>query len=919
LTQVTGGGTPLTGAPPTTPQAPGFVQLYDSVRPGLSAGAYQLTVSQSIGGVNTGTYLAPRSQAFTVSAPRFALDPGDIGELYPPADSNGVFSAALPSIVLNRRTLPWEQVPATGSTAPWMALLTLTAAEIVPDPATGLPLRTSTVADFLTPPLTAAAAAPSSHAGASTLGPPSSPPALGSRVAGPAIDPAGVPADVLASTMTSIVVPAGVLTGVAPTLAEAGLLAHVRQTDTASQAASDAAQDGWYSVVLGNRFPAAARAADGTAVRSIACLVSLEGLTAYLPGATTPPSGPYGFVRLVVLASWSFVSNPSAGEGFAQLMAGLLPTGDSGALLPRVPVPASAPASAAVNRLALGYVPVDYRLATGETTFGWYRGPLTPFPAPPLPAPADGSSHYATAAELTVYAQGQGVFDVSYAAAFEAGRLAALADRGFAVALVNARRAAFQTVAAAQTRLASPLAAAATPTAVATPSTALATASATGATAKAPAPAPVGRPSWQRFGALLRDGMGAELTEALASVPQPTTDTAAAAAQPTSAQPAAAVPIPPPATTTDPVAQMRAVLARADVSDLLAAQAFGGAMDPVTDWLARLALLHGVPFRHLVPDERMLPVESVRFFYLDPNWIAALIDGALSIGVEGSRDLELQQTVSAALVATVAAKVGSVRAAQRARPDLAVPTGGAAPTGGASTAIALASPAPAAAASPASASASAPSNAPTTSATTTAAVSATAVPQRAGVLLRSSAVAGWPGMVIQADGGTTSLLRLDRLSDSVLLAVFDAVPTSITLGEPWHGLRFGVPGSTLQLRNSNGASVGRTFPIGGGPSVLTMYTRAPASGTSGGQVLAVGPLSAALLVGLNQVMGQTLVMGSALFALQLVLAASQLTFQPSPPAAPLAAAATPPAPTSQPSSQPSAQPASVPPSSQNGM
>jgi len=52
----------------------------------------------------------------------------------------------------------------------------------------------------------------------------------------------------------------------------------------------------------------------------------------------------------------------------------------------------------------------------------------------------------------------------------------------------------------------------------------------------------------------------------------------------------------------------------------------------VVDWLARLKLLHGVPFNYLVPDEAMLPAESIRFFSLDPSWIDALLDGAFSIG-----------------------------------------------------------------------------------------------------------------------------------------------------------------------------------------------------------------------------------------------------------------------------------------------
>ncbi len=49
-------------------------------------------------------------------------------------------------------------------------------------------------------------------------------------------------------------------------------------------------------------------------------------------------------------------------------------------------------------------------------------------------------------------------------------------------------------------------------------------------------------------------------------------------------------------------------------------------------WLGQLMLLHGVPFASLVPHETMLPAESIRCFHLDPNWVEALVDGALSIG-----------------------------------------------------------------------------------------------------------------------------------------------------------------------------------------------------------------------------------------------------------------------------------------------
>jgi hypothetical protein len=52
----------------------------------------------------------------------------------------------------------------------------------------------------------------------------------------------------------------------------------------------------------------------------------------------------------------------------------------------------------------------------------------------------------------------------------------------------------------------------------------------------------------------------------------------------------------------------------------------------VAAWLGRLVLLYGAPFNYLIPEEQMLPKESLRFFYFDPIWIQSLVQGACSIG-----------------------------------------------------------------------------------------------------------------------------------------------------------------------------------------------------------------------------------------------------------------------------------------------
>ena len=55
-------------------------------------------------------------------------------------------------------------------------------------------------------------------------------------------------------------------------------------------------------------------------------------------------------------------------------------------------------------------------------------------------------------------------------------------------------------------------------------------------------------------------------------------------------------------------------------------------------FLAHLRLLVGVPFDYLVPDERLLPDESIRFFYIDRSWTDRLVDGAIAVGKIGTRE-----------------------------------------------------------------------------------------------------------------------------------------------------------------------------------------------------------------------------------------------------------------------------------------
>lgn len=52
------------------------------------------------------------------------------------------------------------------------------------------------------------------------------------------------------------------------------------------------------------------------------------------------------------------------------------------------------------------------------------------------------------------------------------------------------------------------------------------------------------------------------------------------------------------------------------------------------EWIQGFKRLEGVSPDYLLASSAMLPPESIRFFYVDENWVDALVEGALSIGGE---------------------------------------------------------------------------------------------------------------------------------------------------------------------------------------------------------------------------------------------------------------------------------------------
>lgn len=179
--------------------------------------------------------------------------------------------------------------------------------------------------------------------------------------------------------------------------------------------------------------------------------------------------------------------------------------------------------------------------------------------------------------------------------------------------------------------------------------------------------------------------------------------------------------------------------------------------DETGRWLARLCLLEGLPFADLVPDARMLPAESVRFFFLDRNWVDSLVDGALSVAAVAAPEATLVDLHRRDVHRRATAGAHHERGRRRVRTRAAaVAALGARIEGGADEA-----------------------------------------PDWSGFLLRSAAVAAWPGLTVTGYATTArdrplGLLRLDRPAPSVLVAVFDGIVRRVDVAKPSQALHFGV-------------------------------------------------------------------------------------------------------------------------------
>ncbi|WP_414585833.1 hypothetical protein [Scytonema sp. PCC 10023] len=688
---------------PITPRIllSGKITFVERFTPTLQVGRYtarleqQIEINSSSALVSDASETYSTSQTFYVKGERFALLPEDIKAVFPPDRTEGEHSDVLPHIVLTKKSLPWkwtiENTPqspdASGSVPTWLAVLVFAANDPPPNP------RVRKLSEIQSP-----------EAGVCSYK-----------------NLTFQPGETPETPVVTIDIPVDLFTAIAPTAEDLCHLAHARIVEVDKKSTDPENVSGEYSVVIANRLP--------QSEHTVAHLVCLAGMKDYLPGSGQQIPAGTQYIRLVSLKSWQFIAKEEKAD-FKDLLEKTVQLDQPNTLLlPSQPISnGTAEDKAIENALKMGYVALNHQSRLGDKTVSWYRGPLIPYGKEKtiaLPVPA--------ADALVRYNPETGMFDESYAAAWQLGRLLALQDQEFALALFDWKHnTQIDDIKQAEQEIIE---------------------------------GGLGRSLRSLNGSSTRVGVG-NLLNLLAQA-NTLFDSTSVAGRTTATQPPQPL----------PTLNFEDLLSRAKRTSFRTTETTPRTELPekVKTWLGRLRLLHGVPYPYLVPDERMLPPETLRFFQVDLDWINCLTDGAFSIGRSTQGNLEQDRSLLGYFQESAAIAAYQERFRRLKRP---IPR------------------------------AASPSNVVS------------------GFLLHSAVVSHYPGLEVEGydteeTGNVPSLklLRFERIAPNVMLCLFNGLVKQVRIHQPPEGLHFGVdvPDSehsnyTKLLRSLDQDTLGESIP-----------------------------------------------------------------------------------------------------------
>lgn len=379
-----------------------YTQLVNCFLPSLTAGAYDVSVTQQVIHKKEIVQTVNNRFHFAVDAARFALNPEDIYSVYPPAGISGDYQHQLAHVVFNRRTLPWERTmdgkaridTKNVQPTPWMALIVLDEEEMAT-----LKMQPSELKDIIQP--------TENHENVSR------PKISASNKAGLHL----MEWEKIDQKCLSVDLPKAYFERYIPSNEELSYLAHSKRVNILhkdNNGIGDAdGNEGFFSVLMGNRILKKNK-------QYTALVVSLEGQHDYIQ----TPSELKEKVRMVVLANWNF---STGGHTTFKTLVDTLSVNSWG-----LPEPSNKNSHLS-EALKFGYVPLEHDMRNGAKGISWYRGPFVPTKKSFV---SSQFITYSSSDTALFYDETTGLLDVSLASAFELGKILALKNKAFTKGMV---------------------------------------------------------------------------------------------------------------------------------------------------------------------------------------------------------------------------------------------------------------------------------------------------------------------------------------------------------------------------------------------------------------------------------------------------------------------------------------------------
>lgn len=350
------------------------MRFSDEDLPEIKSGFYSLEIELDTGITEDGSRKKSKETLNLVaSGKRFSMDPNEVYSVHPAAGSEGEFGYCLPHIVFGRGTVPWEF--GCQDQSPGLALFLCTENE-------GVLKKTMKISE---------------------LGSTERPDIFVSKN----LEIQGSDSESGDETCEAVDIPLVLYRKLWTDPEERKMLTHVRQVKLDDKVTDPLVKDGTFSCLVSNRYPEEPEQRGEKTAHKVYVVSLREYEKSILPETAK-------YVRLICLYSWEFTVTKEPYDfraAIKRLSPGVL----------RGQINEEGKDEELLDILRRGYCPVNHDLRDGSRTVSWYRGPWIPYSEKQMKP-----KYRIFADEFSFYDPGCGMMDVSYACAWQLGRMVSM-------------------------------------------------------------------------------------------------------------------------------------------------------------------------------------------------------------------------------------------------------------------------------------------------------------------------------------------------------------------------------------------------------------------------------------------------------------------------------------------------------------